>query len=140
MARGLNRLLPAVLMVAVVVLLGACTNGDEPRASTRLSTRTVEIGGLEVKATPTRLDARGAIFTVVFDTHTGAPTIDVARSARLIVDGTVWANAVWSGDGPRGHHRSGTLRFDAAGPARGTARLTISGLDAPLTMTWRLSS
>ena len=84
-------------------------------------------------------DARGASFTVVFDPHTGAPTIDVARSARLTVDGTASANAVWSGDGQAGHHRSGTLRFDATGPARATARLTISGLDAPLTMTWQLS-
>jgi hypothetical protein len=137
--RRLNRPFLAILTVAVALSLAACTNDNDPPAAAGLSARTQKIGGLEVKATPTQLDAQGAVFTVVFDTHTGAPTIDVAANARLTVDGNTWPNAVWSGDGPGGHHRSGTLRFDASGPVRGTAQLTIGGLDAPLAMTWQLT-
>lgn len=136
MARRLTLL---VLLAAAVALLAACSTGGEPKPAAGLEARTVEIGGLEVTVTPTQLDDRGAAFTVVFDTHTGAPTVDVAANATLTLDGTAWTAPAWSGDGPGGHHRTGTLRFTPAGPARGTARLTIDGLDQPLEVTWQLS-
>jgi hypothetical protein len=44
--------------------------------------------------------------------------------------------AAWDGDPAVGHHRKGTLRFNAAGPAAGTATLTVGGLAQPATFTW----
>ena len=140
MARRLNCHGLALLVVVAAVVLAACTTNTKPKAATGLQARTQQIGGLEVKVTPTQLDSRGAAFTITFDTHTGAPTIDVARSANLTVDGTAWTGATWSGDGPGGHHRTGTLRFPATGPTRGAARLSITGLAAPVDMTWQLTS
>ena len=133
-----TRALVAVLAIAVVVV-SACSTSSAPKAAAGLQARKATIGGLEVTVTPTELDSRGAAFTVVFDTHTGAPGIDVAANAALAVDGTAWTAPTWSGDGSGGHHRTGILRFTNAGPARGAAQLTITGLDQPLAMTWQLT-
>ena len=133
-----RRSLAAVLAIAVVIL-GACSASSAPKAAAGLEARKTTIGGLEVSVTPTELDSRGAVFTVVFDTHTGAPGVDVAANAALDVDGTAWTAPTWTGDGPGGHHRTGTLRFANAGPARGAVQLTITGLDQPLQMTWQLT-
>lgn len=127
------------LLALAVVILGACSTSNAPKTAAGLQARKTTIGGLDVTVTPTQLDSRGAAFTVVFDTHTGAPGIDVAANAALDVDGTAWTEPTWRGDGPGGHHRTGTLRFTNAGPARGAAQLTISGLDQPLAMTWQLT-
>lgn len=140
MTRHLTR--PPLVAAAVVlaaILLAACVDDSGPRrADGGLSARKATIGGLEVTVTPTRLDSSGAEFRVVFDTHTGAPGIDVSAHSVLVVDGTHWADPGWSGDGPGGHHRSGILRFEPAGPAQGDARLTISGLERPLEVGWEL--
>jgi hypothetical protein len=132
--------LTVVAVTASMALLAAC-GGASPAGKVSdgpLAARKTTIGGLEVIVTPTRLDTTGAEFTVVFDTHTGAPEIDVAARSALVVDGSPWATPTWSGDGLGGHHRSGTLRFVAMGPARGVAQLTISGLDSPLQAIWNL--
>ena len=141
MARRMTspRALAAGLLIAVVVL-AACSTSSAPKAAAGLQARKATMGGLEVTITPTELDSRGAAFAVVVDTHPGAPRIDVAKNAALEVDGTAWIAPTWTDDGPGGHHRSGTLRFASAGPARGTAQLTISGLDQPLDMTWQLTT
>ena len=140
MGRRLKRAVVATAaLTAAVALLAACSGSSPGKASERgLAVRKSTIGGLEVTVIPTRLDTTGAEFTVAFDTHTGAPGIDVATRSALVVDGNPWTSPSWSGDGPGGHHRSGTLRFAAAGPVRGVARLTISGLDRPLEATWTL--
>ena len=129
-------LLSAAVLAAAV--LAGCASRSDPKPAAGLGALTQEIGGLEVKVTPTRLDDSGAVFEVAFDTHTGAPTIDVADRARLVVDRAAWTQAIWSEGAADDHHRSGTLRFDASGPAERSAELTIRGLDEPLTMTWQL--
>ena len=140
MARRLSRLgIAGLALAGAVAVLGACggSSGGEP-STPGLAARKVTIGGLDVTVTPARFDADGAEFKVVFDTHTGAPGIDVAANSALLVGGTAWTGAAWSGDGPGGHHREGTLRFNAAGPAEGPARLTVTGLDGPVDVTWEL--
>lgn len=125
-------------LAGVSLVLAACSGSGSGDTNLGLEPRTTTIGGLEVKVTPKQLDAGGAAFAVVFDTHTGAPTIDVAAHAVLEVGGTTWSTPTWDGDGPGGHHRSGTLRFTPSGPAGGTARLTIGGLEQPVEATWRV--
>lgn len=129
----------ALALAAGAALLAGCGGSSGGTASSpALADRKVTIGGLSVTVTPGRIDSDGAEFKVVFDTHTGAPEIDVAANAALVVDGTPWTGAAWAGDGPGGHHREGTLSFTAAAPAEGVARLTITGLDGPLEATWNL--
>jgi hypothetical protein len=91
-----------------------------------------------VTITPTRIDATGAEFAVAFDTHSVDLDLDVAANAALTVDGTDWTDPSWDGAAPGGHHREGTIRFTASGPARGDAVLTIRGLDELVTATWTL--
>lgn len=74
----------------------------------------------------------------MLDTHSVEPDADLAASAVLEVDGVGWPVVEWSGDGPGGHHRSGELRFDSGGPARGAARLTITGFADPVEVSWDL--
>lgn len=152
----MRRLLIALSAVAALTLLAACGGSGDGKAGTgaaatgepatsspqpaALATKTVEAGAVTVKIDPVRIDAGGAEFKVNFDTHSVALDLDVARSAALAVGGSQWAGAAWSGAGPGGHHREGTLRFDPGGPATGPAVLTITGLPAPVTATWSLGS
>ena len=134
----------AVLFVAVRGFIAWSDWRDEgssnstPTVSSGLPTRTVEAGAVTVKLEPRQLDAGGAVFKVSFDTHSVDLGLDVARQARLVVDGTTWPVTGWSGDGASGHHREGELRFTAAGPTTGTATLTIGGLPKAVTATWTL--
>ena len=95
---------------------------------------------MTVKVQPRQLDVGGAVFKISFDTHSVDLDQDLTRQARLVVGGTTWPIAGWSGDGPGGHHREGELRFTAAGPATGTATLSIDGLPAAVTATWDIGS
>lgn len=134
-----RRLIPAGL-VAIALLAAACGGGRSasPPAPPGLAARTVEAGAVTVRIDPARVDAGGAELKISFDTHSVPLDLDVARNATLTVGGTAWTGAQWSGDGPGGHHRSGTLRFTAGGPARGPAVVRIAGLPAPVTATWSL--
>ena len=130
-------LLAAVLIMTGV--LGACgdTNDTSPVISA-LPVREVDSGAVEVKITPIQLDAAGAAFAIVLDTHSVDLSLDLAAAATLDVDGTEWTVEGWDGSGSGGHHRQGTLRFTPQGPASGTARLTISGLPEPVETAWNL--
>ena len=143
MRGGLRGSRPAAVVVlagALALAGAACGTKESPKAAPGLPARTVTAGAVTVKVTPARLDASGAEFAVSFDTHSVELDLDVARSARLEVDGVAWSPPAWSGDGPSGHHRQGTLRFPAGGPAAGTARLVISGLPAPAEASWDLAA
>ena len=144
-----------VLAVGALVLADAACGGEAktvapetssgqstqpPAAAPALATRTVEAGAVTVKIDPVRIDASGAEFKVAFDTHSVDLDFDVARNATLTVADTPWTGASWSGDGPSGHHRAGTVRFAAAGPAQGAAVLNLGGLPGPVTATWTLGA
>ena len=134
----------AALALLAIGAVAAWSDGETSvdRAPTPASfpTRTIDVGGVTLKAEPQRIDARGALFKLVFDTHSVELNQDLTSQAVLIVDGTKWPVERWSGDGPGGHHREGELRFTASGPAAGTATLTIGGFSKPITTTWTLPS
>lgn len=135
--------LAAVVVVAVGgIVARRVTEAVTPTrpASTTLPTRTIAAGAVTIKVSPGQLDTDGAVFKVSFDTHSVNLDQDLARQARLTVGANTWPVAGWSGDGPGGHHRSGELRFNAAGPAAGTVTLAIDGLPEPVTATWDLAS
>ena len=141
MRRLTRRLALPGIVAATVVLLAAC-GSDDPATPTDavLPARTVEAGEVTVKIEPTGITSSGAAFKVVLDTHSVELDLDVAAGATLVVDGTEWPAATWDGPGAGGHHREGTLTFDAAGEPTGTAELTISGLDEPVEATWDLDA
>lgn len=127
----------AVVAAAMVVALTGRVRGqDKGVPASSFATRTAEAGPVTVKATLQRVDAGGAVAEVVLDTHAVDLDLDVAAGAALTVDEAVWPTEAWLGDGPGGHHREGELRFRAAGPVAGEARLTITGLDDPVTFRW----
>ena len=137
----MRRLVIATAVAIAFTALAACGgNGDDAPSpsSAVLPTRTVEAGEVTVKIEPLRVDAGGAEFKFTFDTHSVALDLDVARSASLTVAGAAWGGASWSGDGPGGHHREGTLRFVPSGPPRGTVALGLVGLPGPVDATWTL--
>ena len=124
-----------VSLLTIAVFVTSCTDATSTKGV--LPRRTADAGSVKVAITPTRFDNRGARFAITLDTHSGDLSTDL-ESATLSVDGTAWTGARWNGDGPSGHHRAGSLGFTAGGPARGTARLTISGFSKPVVATWRL--
>jgi hypothetical protein len=126
-----------VAIVALWFTAAACSGGDTSKpTAVGLSTKKLTAGSIEVTVTPRQLDAQGARFDVALDTHSGDLGIDLARSATLEVGGRQWPPARWSGDGPGGHHRSGTLEFPPGGSASGPVRLIISGLPSPVSAEW----
>ena len=136
----------ALAIVGLVVgggLLLATRGGDdgEPAAADNsgLEVRTLSAGDIDIRIEPRQLDDRGAAFAVILDTHSTELSMDVA-AAEFEVDGTSWLVAGWDGDGPGGHHREGELRFDAAGPAIGTARLVLTDFPEPVEVSWEVGS
>jgi hypothetical protein len=128
--------------LALVVIAGsvptacASSNDDIRTAPSMLEERAVDSGDVEVQVTPLRLDATGATFLVVLDTHSVDLGVDLVASSTLSVGGTDWPSGRWDGAKPGGHHRDGELRFSAAGPIEGRAELTITGLPETVTVGW----
>jgi hypothetical protein len=79
---------------------------------------------------------RGAVFGITLDTHSGDLELGLDKAATLSVAGRTWPTLAYQGDGPGGHHREGTLRFRGTGPVAGPVRLTVVGLERPITLTW----
>jgi len=102
-----------------------------------LETRTVTAGEVDIEIEPRQLDNDAAIFAIALDTHSVELSADLTQ-ATLDVDGVTWPAEGWSGDRPGGHHRDGELRFAPAGPASGTARLTLAGFGEPVEARWEL--
>lgn len=129
-----------VLSVAAagVVAAGKATrpSPDVSASQTRLVTRDATAGPVQVKATPVRLDSTGAAFSVVLDNHELELTMNLAKGASLTVGSSPWGPATWSGDGPGGHHREGTLTFPAGGAATGQVVLTLAGFPSPVQLQW----
>jgi len=131
--RGLTA---AGLLLGVSLLASGC-GGDEPATASVLPERSVKVAQVTVAAVPERLDAAGAVLRLKLDTHTTPLDMDLPGAARLSVGGRDWPAQTWEGDGPGGHHREGTLRFRAEGPATGPVRLVVDGLGQPAELTWR---
>ena len=139
MRRRMTRFaLLSIGVVLLAVVVAACNGGGASKSTVAgMPSKKLTAGSVEVTVTPRELNAAGARFDVAFDTHSGDLGVDVARSATLSVGGRRWSPARWSGDGPGGHHRGGTLEFPAGGSASGPVRLALSGLPTPVVAEWR---
>ena len=131
--------LAAVTLLALLTGCGGSSKSDTGAASgSLLSTRTATAGPVEVQVTPRAIDAAGAKFSVELDNHEIDLTGDYAAASTLTVGGRPWSSARWSGAGPGGHHRSGTLTFTSGGPATGAVELRLGGLPSPVTLRWTM--
>ncbi len=137
-----RRLITVCAALLMTALLAAC--GDSAGAPDAqvpgLTARAVKAGAVDVEIEPQQLDAQGATFKITLDTHSVELSTDLAKSANLEVDAVSWPVSGWIGDGPGGHHREGKLAFTPGGPAKGTARLVITGLPEPVDVSWTLAS
>ena len=140
---GRARLLLLAGLATALVAVGSLaawdvTGSDGPAAAGALPSRSAKAGPVEVTVTPTRVDSTGATFEVVLDNHEVDLTMDLAGGATLTVGSTAWGAASWSGDGPGGHHRKGTLSFPASGLRGDRLVLTLSGLPEPVELQWAM--
>lgn len=99
--------------------------------------------GVTVAVTPQSLaaGAKSWDFKVVLDTHSAELKDDLARSAVLVVDGGgSYTPTAWQGDPPGGHHREGTLKFNAISPQPKAIELQIQrpGEPKPRLFRWQL--
>ena len=100
-------------------------------------------GGVTVAVTPQNLavSAKSWDFKVVLDTHSGELNDDLVKAATLIDDKSGrHAPVKWEGAGPGGHHREGTLRFNAIAPRPESVELQIlrPGESKPRSFRWQL--
>ncbi len=122
--------------VATLLVLSA----GPASAARSFPTKTVDVDGVTVEASPLRVNPRGASIAIVLDTHEGELDARLGQQSTLTIDGTAWPVVAYKGDPPGGHHREGTLRFRSAGPVAGSMRLVITGLGGPVKFAWRVSS
>ncbi|MBI2169634.1 MAG: hypothetical protein HYU28_09095 [Actinobacteria bacterium] len=146
-----GRLIIALAIAALAVAVALVVSGgddptvgtargpsERPRSGASFPSREVQAGEVTVIAELTGIDGAGAEVELTFDTHSVELDFDVVASTELTVDGKAWDPLAWDGDGPSGHHRSGTVRFSATGPAQGRVTLRVTGTPEPAEATWTI--
>jgi hypothetical protein len=123
-----------ICFAAILISTGA------PAAAQKLSAQSSTAAGVTVKATPRTLSGATWEFEIVFDSHTQELKDDLPKSASLVAGGKTLAPAAWQGDPPGGHHREGTLRFNAIAPRPESVELQIQrpGEPRPRSLRWQL--
>ncbi len=124
------------VLVAATVAWWALARGGDAGDSDALGTRRVQAGAVEVSMTALALDRSGAQFRLALDTHRVPLEVDLASTSQLRIDGRPAGGATWTGPGPGGHHREGTLRFATSVPAGATVELRVTGLPQDAVGTW----
>ncbi len=128
-------------LVALIASLGLAACGSAPAAITTgtatgtLPTQSQEADGVTVSVTQARLTPDAATFDVDLTAHAGELSSDLTTSL-LTVDGTSWGTATYVGDGPGGHHRSGTITFVGRRPTAGKVVLSIPAAAGSVTFRW----
>lgn len=130
-----TRLITFVSAILISVLAAAVPAAE-------LAAQKNSAGGVTVTVTPQNPAAGGKSwdFKVAFDTHSQDLKDDVVKSAVLVVDGASHAPTGWQGDPPGGHHRAGTLTFNAISPQPNAIELQIQrpGESTPRSFRWQL--
>lgn len=97
----------------------ANTSPQQTTTQKQWETKTDEQQPILVKATPVSLGKSEPVwkFTVAFTTHSGDLEQDPTKVVALVDDsGNTYQPTAWEGPGPGGHHREGTLLFNAVQP------------------------
>jgi len=134
--RTIILLVMAALLIGGAIVwwsVGRTTTESEPEG---MGTRTVRAGAVEVRMTALTLDGSGATFRLEFDTHSVTLDLDLASASQLRVNGQQAMGATWTGSGPGGHHREGTLSFATPIPSGSGVELHVTGLPQDAVGTW----
>lgn len=135
--RRLTATRTALAVMGVTLVAASCSSGsDRAEVAPGWERQAVEIGDLEVAATPMRIDKDGMEFRIVLDAHTVTLDTDIAAAARLLAGDDDMGRGTWDGDGPGGHHREGVLRFAGSADRSGPVELRIGGFDEPAVFRW----
>lgn len=129
--------LTAIFSGILVTLLGASAFAAEP------GIKRSSAGGVTVAITPPNFAARAKSwdFKVVLDTHSGELNDDLIATVILLDDrGGRHVPLKWDGAGAGGHHREGTLKFDAIAPIPSAIELRMQrpGESASRSFRWQL--
>ena len=128
------KLLIAALAVSVLGIAAGASALEFEQKSNQGQGVTVRVRPLDIAA-----GARAWSFEVSLDTHSQELIDDFTRSAVLIdAGGVARAPLAWDGTAPGGHHRKGTLRFEAIDPRPAVLefRLQRPGETAPRVFRW----
>lgn len=133
--------MPRLIFRTFVVLAAvAAWNGSHAAAASLAPQATTE-SAVTVKVTPKNLQGPTWDFDVTFDTHSQPLNDDLSKTAALVTaDGKHVPPLSWSADPPGGHHRKGTLRFNALTPPPAVVELRIDrpGEQKPRAFKWAL--
>lgn len=135
----LGVLVATAIALVLVVERDRSNDRAEVAADSALVSKQASSGDIDIVVQLEQLDNLGATFTVTLDTHATELDADLTQ-ASLDVGGTTWPVAGWNGDEPGGHHRSGQLRFTAAGRPAGRVVLTLKDLPDPVVVRWTLEA
>ena len=121
--RASMRIAAATIVGITALAWQASVYAQDPQQTTRTSIER----GVTVKVTPklTASTSSEREFAVVLDTHSEDLGDDLLKTAVLIVDNRELRPTSWTGAGPGGHHREGTLKFDVGQPDSSTIELRI---------------
>ncbi len=121
---------------------GAVGQPQQPSVSAApYESQTNSDSGVEVVAQPLDLGSSTWTFDFGINTHSGSLDVDILKSVVLADNrGDTAAPIAWDGPGPGGHHRSGTLTFNAITPLPDAITLTAKDIGgvATRTFTWQL--
>jgi hypothetical protein len=134
------RIVAATALAWGVALAAVHAAGDVPPALTQTSVAK----GVTVKVTGQNLAGEDPAwrFAVVLDTHSQDLSDDLSRTVVLVTDdGRQITPISWKGPGPGGHHREGTLEFQAPQPRPRSIEMRMQrpGEAEPRIFRWALS-
>lgn len=120
-----------------LVFFAPVPNGDAGQpapASTQWETQTDAEGEVTIEVTPRDLSIGAAEwkFDIVMNTHSVELDQEMTEVAALFDDqGREYKPIAWEGAPSGGHHREGTLAFEAISPAPKSIQLIIKNVGAP---------
>ncbi len=93
-------------------------------------TQNSSAGNVTIEITPQDLSAgKPAKFDISFDTHSVSLDFEVSKIAELFdSQNNKYADSLWEGTAPGGHHRSGTLTFIKPLAATGEVTLVLQNI------------
>lgn len=128
------------LITGLSLLVFASWASNPSSAAAAYPARSSNSAGVRVVVTPKVLGAGVKVweFEVSLDTHTKPLDENLAQIAALVDEaGRRYTAVSWQGDPPGGHHRKGTLRFNAPNTNPSVIELQIEGIGGSGARTFR---
>lgn len=136
-------MLKNIIFCFVLAAIGAAAITTGNAAEANLASQTSIERGVKVNVTPGNLSSTAKTwdFEVILETHAQDLNEDMARTSTLIASGKQYRPIGWKGASPGGHHRKGSLHFNAINPLPPSVKLQIrlTGEATPRGFQWFLN-